>query len=550
MLAHLSIKNFTLVDHLDLEIQPGMTALTGETGAGKSIMLDALGLALGDRGDGDRVRLGAERADISAQFDVSRLALAAAWLKDQDFQDADECILRRVITNEGRSRGYINGQPATMSQLRDLGNLLIDIHSQHEHQSLLRRETHRLLLDDFGNHHSLATQVAKDYEQWALTHTRLQQLQEQSADFQAKVQLLTFQVEELDALGLSAGEVETLEEEQKILASAGESLQLSQQLAELCAGDDQSLEQMLNQALHLLDDLPHKTQALIEAQELLISADIQVKEASQAINRHINSTEINPQRLQEVDERLSSIYQTARKHRVSPEDLPELHQRLGEELNALTGDDNQIDALEAREQQLKAALLASAGQLSKKRKAAATKLTKAVNEQLQLLAMSSANFAIELQPAEVTSHGLEAIEFLISTNPGAPAKPLAKVASGGELSRISLAIVVVTAQTSQVPTMVFDEVDVGIGGATADVVGNLLRALGETGQVICVTHLGQVAARAHHHLQVSKAQSKHSATSQLKALEGEEKIAEIARMIGGKTSAQSLAHAKEMLEKA
>ncbi|WP_317930576.1 DNA repair protein RecN [Halioxenophilus sp. WMMB6] len=547
---HLSIQNYTLVEQLDLEIQPGMTAVTGETGAGKSIMLDALGLALGDRGEGDRVRSGAERADISAQFDLSALPQAQTWLKEYDFNAEDDCILRRVITSEGRSRGYINGQAATMSQLRDLGNLLIDIHSQHEHQSLLRRETHRWLLDNFGGHGALAAKVNQAHQTWAATAAHLQALQNQSAEFEQRIQLLTFQVEELDALALQAGELRALEQEQKLLASAEESLQTSHQLAELCSGDEGSLEELLAAALHRLAQMHHKSQELTEAEELLASADIQVREAVLAITRHINHTEINPERLQEVDERLSSIFQTARKHRVQPTELVELHERLQTELQSLTGDDNQVEALAAKEQQQKQALLALAEELSDKRQRAAKKLAKAVNEQLHLLAMASSRFEIALQPVAVASTGLEVVEFLISTNPGAPAKPLTKVASGGELSRISLAIVVVTAQTSSIPTMVFDEVDVGIGGATADVVGNLLRGLGESGQVIVVTHLGQVAARAHHHLQVSKLQSKRATVSTLRKLEGEEKISEIARMIGGTETAQSLAHAKEMLEKA
>lgn len=549
MLTHLSINHFTLVEHLDLEIESGMTAVTGETGAGKSIMLDALGLALGDRGDGDRVRTGAKRADISAQFDLSQLPQAIDWLREHDIQDDQDCILRRVITAEGRSRGYINGQPATMSQLRDLGNLLIDIHSQHEHQSLLRKETHRRLLDDYAGCGPLSATVAQQHRQWATVYERIQQLREASADFQQKVQLLTFQVEELDALGLQPGEIESLEQEQKLLASAEESLQSSQQLSELCNGEERGLETQLGQALHLLANLTHKSAALNDAQEMLSSAEIQVREASLAIHNHIDSTEINPQRLQEVDERLSSIYQTARKHRINPGELIDLHEQLSAELATLTGEDNQLETLEAKEQQLQQTLLTSAQKLSAKRKTAAKQLAKAINQQLTHLAMVNAKLEIALTPQEVTSQGLESVEFLISTNPGAAAKPLSKVASGGELSRISLAIVVVTAQTSDVPTMVFDEVDVGIGGATADVVGQLLRSLGEAGQVICVTHLGQVAAKAHHHMQVSKTQSKHSVSSQLTPLIGDAKVAEIARMIGGSESSQSLAHAKEMLEK-
>ncbi len=549
MLTHLSIKNFTLVDQLDLELQPGMTALTGETGAGKSIMLDALALALGDRGDGDKVRAGEERADISAQFDLSQSPDARQWLVEHDLSDNQDCILRRVVTAEGRSRGYINGQPATMSQLRELGNLLIDIHSQHAHQSLLRKDTHRHLLDNFGGLQPLAEQVQQAHQQWHQCHQRLQSLLNQSAEYEQKLQLLSFQVEELDALGLKAGELQELEDEHKLLANAEQSLQTCQLLAELCGGDEQSLESLIARTLNQFAQLPHKTDDLQEAEELLISADIQIRESSNALNRHLNSVEINPERLQEVDERLGSIFQTARKHRVPPSELVALHEQLSAELEALTGDDHKIEHLEAEEQQLKQTLLALAEQLSSKRHKAAQKLAKAVNEQLHSLAMTGSHFEPVLHATEPSKHGLESVEFLISTNPGASPKPLAKIASGGELSRISLAIVVVTAQTSSIPTMVFDEVDVGIGGATADVVGSLLRQLGERGQIICVTHLGQVAARAHHHLQVSKNQSKQSVTSQLRRLDNEEKVVEIARMIGGSETAQSLAHAKEMIEK-
>ena len=358
MLTHLSIQNFTLVDKLDLELNPGMTAVTGETGAGKSIMLDALALALGDRGDGDRVRVGQERADISAQFEVSNIA--ERWLIHHDLADDGDCILRRVITREGRSRGYINGQPATMSQLRELGNLLIDIHSQHEHQSLLRKETHRNLLDNFGGLQKLADKVQNSFNLWNACAQRLKNLLEQSAEHEQKLQLLSFQVEELEALALAEGELDELENEQKLLANAEQSLSICQHLAQLCGGEEQSLETLLANGLQQLQQLPHKSNSLKEAEELLTSADIQVGEASLGLNNHLGDVESNPERLKEVDDRLGTVFQTARKHRIQPSELVALHQQLQAELDELTGDDNQVEHLEAEEQSLKAEFMTAA----------------------------------------------------------------------------------------------------------------------------------------------------------------------------------------------
>ena len=554
MLTHLNIQNFTLVDRLDLDIKPGMTVITGETGAGKSIVLDALALTLGDRAEADRVRAGASRADITATFDTSAIPSAQEWLLNMDLQQPDnpqECLLRRLINNEGKSKSYINGQPVTLQQLRILGEMLMDIHSQHEHQSLLIKETHRRLIDEFAGQTDLAKQVRLAYREWQSRLEHFIHLRDNAADVSARFQLLSYQFNELEQLGLQAGELAKLEAEQRSLANAEEILHGSQQLAAFCGDDEQGLSVNLHRALHILRSLPEKSAALQTAEELLTSAQIQVEEAQHEIDRHIDSFNLDPARLAVVEERLSAIYDLARKHRIQPEELPAFVDKLSVELEQLQGGDAKLDQLAQQVAQAEKAYRQLAEQLSTKRSKAGTSLAKQVNEQLKLLAMSNANLSVSLIPLtdKPGPNGLEDVEFLISTNPGQAPRPLAKIASGGELSRISLAIQVITAQTSATPTLVFDEVDVGIGGATGDVVGQLLRQLGERGQVICVTHLAQVASKGHQHLQVVKTASKKSAESTLVELAGESKVEEIARMLGGlKITEQSLAHAREMLE--
>ncbi len=550
MLTQLSVSNFTLVDRLDIEIQPRMTAITGETGAGKSILLDALGMALGDRSDASKVRAGTERADIHARFDTGRIHAAKTWLKEHQLDNGDECLLRRVVTAEGKSRGYINGHPVTLQQLRTLGEMLIDIHSQHEHQSLLKKDTHRRLLDEYAGSAELAAVVRQRYQTWRETLARFARLRDSAEEVSARQQLLSYQVEELDHLALAEGELETLESEQKTLANAESILHSSHQLASLCGSDEQSLCQGLNRALQLLYNLPEKTSPLNEAEKLLGSALIQVEEARREIEHHISCFELNPERLREVEGRLSAIYDIARKHRVQADELPALHCQLGLELEQLCASDSQLDELEARARAAEADYRHHAEQLTRQRRNASPRLSQGINRQLKALAMPHARVEIALRNAgKPGPQGFEEVEFLITTNPGQAPRPLAKVASGGELSRVSLAIQVVTAKTSTTPTLVFDEVDVGIGGATADRVGQLLRKLGEQGQVICVTHLAQVASKAHQHLQVTKQSSRKSAQSTLVELTGEQKVVEIARMLGGASiTDQSRAHAKEMVE--
>ncbi|MEX1031911.1 MAG: DNA repair protein RecN [Cellvibrionaceae bacterium] len=549
MLTHLSINSYTLVDKLDLELHPGMTTITGETGAGKSILLDALGLTLGDRADADRIRAGQKRADIHASFDIERLPEARQWLREQDLNLEGECLLRRVITAEGRSRAYINGHPVTIGQLRGLGEMLIDIHAQHEHQSLLKRNTQRRLLDEYAGHQDLLAQVAEAYREWQATLARFTDLKENAEEASARLQLLSYQVEELDQLALQPGEVEQLETEQKNLANGEAILDKSYKLVALCGGEDQSLLESLNHALQIVGDLPEDITAFREASQMLASAQIQVEEAQREVERHIDSFDLDPERLQAVEERLTAIFDTARKHRVKPGELPELHYSLSAELQSLSGADADLDQLAAKVANQETAYRELASVLSEQRATAGKRLAKAVNQQLKKLAMEHARLEVDLSAADKPgATGLEEVQLLISTNPGQPLKPLVKIASGGELSRISLAIQVVTAQTSPAPTLVFDVIDVGIGGATADVVGQLLRQLGEKAQIICVTHLAQVASKAHSHLRVNKTAKGAQVLTTLEHLNQEQKVEEIARMIGNNKMTQtSLDHAREML---
>lgn len=550
MLSALTIRNYTLVEHLEIDFSRGMTAITGETGAGKSLVVDALGLALGDRADSGRIRTDADKAEVAALFDISQTPAALQWLRDNDFDAADEALLRRQFTREGRSRGNINGQPATMQQLQSLGGLLIDIHGQHAHQSLLRKDYHRQLLDDFAGATALADSMAHTYRQWASTVAQLTQYESQSDSIAHRLELLTFQLQEFEELNLQPGEVEALENELLVLSHAEDILRNSQQLLSLCREDEQfSLTAALAQALQLLHSLPQKPPLLQEAEELLENARIQIEEATHSLDRHLDSFELDPARLQEVNQRLSTVFDLARKHRCQPDQLLEIWQALDEERAAIGGDDQDMDALRARVATLETECGAIGKKLSIQRHKAAKRLEKHVNVQLADLAMPNARLSVSLTPEPVFSrHGLEDIELLITTVPGSPPRPLARVASGGELSRISLAIEVVTAEHSTIPSLVFDEVDVGIGGATAEIVGRLLRRLGDRGQVICVTHLPQVAAQAHQHYRANKQGDAQQLVSSLEYLDEGHRLEEIARMLGGVTiTDQTLAHAREML---
>ncbi|QMV64520.1 DNA repair protein RecN [Pseudomonas berkeleyensis] len=555
MLVHLSIHNYAIVDHLDLELDAGMSTISGETGAGKSIMLDALGLCLGDRADSGVVRPGADKADLLASFDLSDIAEARAWLAERDLNNDGPCILRRVITAEGRSRGYINGTPSPQSDLKALGELLIDIHSQHEHQSLLKNDTHRRLLDEYAGSQELARQVQLAAQRWKQTRNELERISSIGDEQRARHQLLSYQLEELENLALGENELEQLEQEHKALSNAEALLGACRQVLDLCSESDAgNVLSALTASLNRLGGFGNQSNALGEASNLLASAQIQVEEAVGELNRFLDHFDADPERQQSLEERLDTIYTLARKHRIQPSELAALQQQLFEELEGLNADDQASERLAeelaayARHYQEKAA------ELSTLRGKAAERLAKKVEKEMQTLGMPGGRFSVQLQSLEGTepqANGLEIVEFLVSANPGQPLRPLAKVASGGELSRISLAIQVITAQTSRVPTLVFDEVDVGIGGPTAEVVGQLLRRLGERGQVLCVTHLPQVAAQGHQHLFVHKRRGQGATSTAVSKLDDQGRIEEIARMLGGvDLTEESLAHARKMVTSA
>jgi len=553
MLTQLTVSNYAIAERVELHFSKGMTALTGETGAGKSIVLDALGLAMGDRADAGAVRHGAKRADITATFDVSGIAEARLWLEQHELDDGSDCILRRVISKDGRSRAYINGQPCPLAHLKDLGGLLMDIHSQHQHQSLLRKDTHRKLLDEFAGADTLAAETREAWQAWHKAHQRLNERQQNADETEARLQLLRYQVEELDRMGLESGEQARLEQEQVQLSQADLVLHNCHQAAQLCTEEDTSASDLVRQAIQQLEQLPTEVSALTETLQMLREAQIQISEAGDNLRRFVDDYEADPARLAEVEERLSAIYQMARKHHIAPEELPDLHQRLSAELAELDGGAGSLEQMEEELARLRADFDERAAKLTRARTEAAMRLDQQIAAELKQLGMPSVQFITHLNSdseGEPGPHGREDIEFLVSANPGQPARPLAKVASGGELSRISLAIQVVVAQTSTTPTLVFDEVDVGIGGGTAEVVGRLLRALGDNGQVLCVTHLPQVAAQCHQHLFVSKFTERDATFSKIETLDDQGRISEVARMLGGVDMTEhTIAHAREMFAK-
>jgi len=561
MLVHLSISQFTLVEHLELELKAGMTTITGETGAGKSILLGALGLALGNRIDGNVVRKGAEKADISASFIINDKVIK--WLDSHDYPiEDDSCILRRVITQEGRSRGYINGRNASATELKALANQLIDIHGQHAHQSLMQKDAPRKLLDNYAGTRSLCSKTKQAYLAWQEKLKQKNNLQEDSAEQQALRQLLTYQVQELDSLQLIDKEVTGLETEHKRLSNADAIMFSGQQALTLCADgstEDSSSSQansqdsallQVQQAIMQLDQIDDDNEALEESREFLNQAQIQLEEANGALNDYINKVEINPQRLQQIDQRLGSIYDLARKHQVRADALFDKWQELSDKLSALNFSDDDMEALIQQVSELEQSYLKLATQLSKKRHKAASKFDKEVNTHFEALALGNARLQTQIASGNLhaTAYGIDDIELLVQTNPGMPMGTLSKVASGGELSRISLAIQVITAQTSNIPSLIFDEVDVGIGGGTAERVGRLLNQLGQHSQVLCVTHQPQVAAQAQNHLQVSKIAGDEQTFTNIRPLDNSQRTEEIARMLGGVEITQNtLDHAQEML---
>ncbi len=552
MLNQLSVSNFAIADQIEVFFQKGMTVLSGETGAGKSIILDALGLTLGDRADTSMVRHGEEKADISAVFDLEKQPEALAWLKSHDLEDGKQCILRRVITAEGRSRGYINGHPSPLQSLKEIGELLIDIHSQHEHQSLLNKDNHRLILDNFAHINPLSEAVAESHKNWSQKTRHLAKLENNQDETQARLHMLRFQLDELLALNLKEGEVAELEQEQAELSNAELLLNKTHSALEICDEGETNITSLISHACSALSNLPCENQSLNEALNLLNEAQIQIDEASSSLRHFVDGFELNPERLQQVDERLSSLYQLARKHRCEPEELRQVQERISHELEQMEHGDQNLEELQKEVERLEKIYFDMAEKQRQARLAVGQQLEQQISEQLALMDMKSVKFVVSISPlerAKVNQFGIDAVEFLISTNPGQPPKAINKVASGGELSRISLAIQVIVAQSSTIPTLVFDEVDVGIGGGTAQIVGKLLNQLGKNGQVICVTHLPQVASQGDHHYFISKREKDGIVKSSIDLLDEASRTNEIARMLGGiKITKQTLAHAKEMIE--
>jgi DNA repair protein RecN (Recombination protein N) len=547
MLINLSIQDYAVVDRLDVDLDAGMTCITGETGAGKSIMLDALGLCIGDRADSRAIRPGAARTDIAACFDVSQNTRAQVWLSERDLEASGDCILRRTISAEGRSRAYINGSPATLSDCADLGQLLVDIHSQHAHQSLLRRPVQRSLLDTYAGAETLIVEVSETAQRWRVLQEEYSRLAGQTEESDARRALLTYQIEELATLNPQPGELEALEAQHNLLANAAYIIDSANDIAAGC----ETQRDQLARLVQLANDDRMRGSATDNLRELLQSALIQLDEAQAETARFAASVELDPEGLRAAEERLSALHDLARKHRVQPDALHELLATLQAELESLAGGTEQLASLEEALGDTALAWRTQAKALSERRREAAVLLARRVMETLTDLAMTKCVFEIALIPFKDDNpdpRGAEDIEFLIATNPGATPGPLNKVASGGELSRISLALQVVAADTATSPTMVFDEVDVGIGGGVAEVVGHLLRTLGERNQVLVVTHQPQVAAKGHQHLLVTKT-GEDAVHSELTQLAGESRIREVGRMLGGeKLTDSTLAHAREMLE--
>ena len=554
MLTDIHITDFAIVDSLELEFAPGMTALTGETGAGKSILVDALGLVLGDRAGAEAIRHGADKAEISASFDIAALPAVRDWLQAHDLDADGECQLRRIIGREGRSRAYINGRPAPVQQLQALGELLADIHGQHEHQSLLRRDVQRELLDGYAEHADKLAALARLHREHKARREELERLRGAAQDRSARSELLRFHIRELEALDLGPDELPRLEDEHRRLANAGRLLETCQRAVAALYEDEVSATGLLGHAQDELQELLRVEPQLQGICDLLDGALIQAREASDALRDYVAGLDLDPARLDWIDQRLASVQQIARKHRIKPEELPALLEQSRAELDRIDHADEHFEALEKAIATLERDYTATALEVRAKRHHAARELETKISAAMHELGMPGGRFeiAVEALPdGEPTAHGLDRIEFRVSANPGQPPLPLTKVASGGELSRISLAIQVIATHANGIPVLVFDEVDTGIGGAVAEVVGRQLRALGANRQVLCVTHLPQVAAQAHRHCLVQKLTGDATTRTRIRVLSDSERVDEIARMLGGvELTAQTRAHAEEMMQRA
>jgi len=552
MLMNLQVRDFAIVDRIDIEFESGMTVLTGETGAGKSILVDALGLVLGERGNAQLVRNGAKRAEFAAQFDVSGLPAVSAWLEEQALDLDDECLLRRVINADGRSRAFINGNSVPLSQLKAIGELLLDIHGQHFHQSLGRRDIQRDLLDHFGDLLERRAQVATHFIEWKSLSERFDELANAEADRASRLDLLTFQLQELETLALEASEVDELHSERQKLQNSGRLAEgAGASLESLFDNESGNANSLIADALRSIESLAEIDPALAPAVELLGGASIQVAEAADALRRYGEALDMDPARRDWVEERLDAIQTISRKHRVSAEELPELTETMRTEHDELSHAGERGRELEEQAQAARSKYLKLAKALSAARTKAAARFEAAVTEAMHGLGMPGGVFKVALEALDADAArawGLDDIGFKISANPGQPPQSLAKIASGGELSRMSLAIQVIASDGSAIPTMVFDEVDSGVGGGVAEMVGRRLQELGSNRQVLCVTHLPQVASLADQHFRISKVSDGKSTRTRVQTLGKDERIEELARMLGGvEITRKTLDHAAEML---
>ncbi|WP_045855706.1 DNA repair protein RecN [Raoultella terrigena] len=551
MLAQLTISNFAIVRELEIDFHSGMTAITGETGAGKSIAIDALGLCLGGRAEADMVRRGASRADLCARFALKDTPAAQRWLEENQLESGRECLLRRVISTDGRSRGFINGTAVPLSQLRELGQLLIQIHGQHAHQLLTKPEHQKTLLDGYTGEYALTQLMAGHYRQWHQSCRELAQHQQQSQERAARADLLQYQLKELNEFCPQQGEFEQIDEEYRRLANSGQLLSTCQHaLTVMADGEEANLQSQLYAAKQLVGELVGMDGKLSSVLDMLEEASIQLSEATDELRHYNDRLDLDPNRLFELEQRISRQISLARKHQITPEELPAFYQALLEEQRLLDDSAGSLESLSQTVVEHHQLALETARQLHAARQRSADELTRLITESMHSLSMPHGVFAIDIAFDErnLTAEGADRIEFRVTTNPGQPLQPIAKVASGGELSRIALAIQVITARKMETPALIFDEVDVGISGPTAAVVGKLLRQLGESTQVMCVTHLPQVAGCGHHHFIVCKETDGEMTETHMHPLDKRARLQELARLLGGsEVTRNTLANAKELL---
>ena len=553
MLESIQISNFAIIDSLNLEFDQGMTALTGETGAGKSILLDAIKLIAGDRADSDSVKANQEKAEISVRFNLGDHLQARKWLQDNEMASDQECIIRRVVFANGRSKAFINGHNAPLSQLKSLSQLMVDLHGQHEHQSLQKSQVQQQLLDSYMGDHKLTSHVRQKYGEWKQIKNRLAQLRMGSVERQQRIDLLNLYCQELTNLNLVDGEIENLQNEYTRLSHAGLLLEnTSSLLGILYDNDENTVQSLLSFCEQTLSNQLIHDSALSTSHELIGNALIQIQEASKELRNYQDSIDQAPERLDWLNQRIASAQDLARKHRRPIEQLPELSRELTIELETLVNNEESEEELNLELEQKRNDYLNSASELSIKRQETALSLSGQITQVMQQLSMEGGQFSILVDELEsetgFKASGINTISYLVSANPGQPLKSLSKVASGGELSRISLAIQVILCESSRIPTLIFDEVDSGVGGGIAEIIGKKLRWLGETRQVFCVTHLAQVASQAHHHFRVEKIKETNNTTTNVVDLSSEERLEEIARMLGGMTiTEQTRAHASEMI---